>query len=389
MKSVKRFGVISLLLISGGALALEPQLDAAYDQVMAEGERNRVLNQMRAGTMALDLGHVDLATRSFDEALVRINTIYADDETAKKARSLWYSEGTKTFIGEPYERAMVHYYRGLIDMMAGEYDNARASFKGGVLQDAFAEEEQNRADFAILMFLSGWASHLRGETAMAKEAWEEVQTFRPDFVFPAADHNLLVVAESGKAPRKLADGVGHNLLVYRRGKRFKERSVKLVAGAPVASLYPMEDIFVQAATRGGRPVDAILDGQVKFKKGAAKFGSVLTDTASAAADWTAYATGANTSTGVFGAMQVAGALALAFSSGARAEADTRYWDNLPDAVHIMTGKVSDFEGQLQFEYLNHRGASLKQPMLRQAPVQVDKNGNGLVWVRSRPATELK
>ena len=48
---------------------------------------------------------------------------------------------------------MAYYYRGVLYLRDGDYENARASFKGGMLQDGFAEEEQNRSDFALLSFL--------------------------------------------------------------------------------------------------------------------------------------------------------------------------------------------------------------------------------------------
>jgi hypothetical protein len=100
----------------------------------------------------MDAGDYDIAKELLDQVLLRIDMVYADNENAMKARSLWYEEGMKDFIGEPYERAMAFYYRGLLYMMDEDYENARACFKNGVIQDAFAEEEQNRCDFAALIF---------------------------------------------------------------------------------------------------------------------------------------------------------------------------------------------------------------------------------------------
>ena len=44
----------------------------------------------------------------------------------------------------------------------GDYENARASFKGGMLQDTLAADEKFNADFASLAFLEGWSSHCMG-----------------------------------------------------------------------------------------------------------------------------------------------------------------------------------------------------------------------------------
>ena len=53
-----------------------------------------------------------------------------------------------------------YYYRGLLYLRAGDYENARAAFRQGQMQDAFAEAEQYQCDFAIMLFLEAWASHL-------------------------------------------------------------------------------------------------------------------------------------------------------------------------------------------------------------------------------------
>ena len=146
------------------------QLHPRYRLVVTQGRHNRVLNLMQSGLAAFDSGELDLAERSFDEVLNGIETVFADSRQAAKARSLWRAENSKVFKGEPYERAMAYYYRGLLYMHDGDYENARACFKGGVLQDAFAEEKQNRCDFALLIFLQGWASQCLGDTALAEAA---------------------------------------------------------------------------------------------------------------------------------------------------------------------------------------------------------------------------
>ena len=146
-----------------------------YIRILQEGRRNLVLNHMRAGLAAMELGEFDLAEESFDIALLNIESIYTDDENAAKARSLWYEEGRKDFKGEPYERAMAYYYRGLLYLRKGDYENARASFKGGLLQDAMAEQAIYQADFALLIFLEGWSSLMLGDWDMAEEAFQEVQ----------------------------------------------------------------------------------------------------------------------------------------------------------------------------------------------------------------------
>ena len=81
-------------------------LQPYYDTLLREGEWGAVLNLQRLGLEAIDQGHLDVAARAFDAAIARIELIYANSESAKKARSMWSSEGVKDFKGEPYERTM-------------------------------------------------------------------------------------------------------------------------------------------------------------------------------------------------------------------------------------------------------------------------------------------
>ena len=139
------------------------ELHPFLTKVVAGEKRNRALNQMRAGLAAMKSGHNDLAAKLFDDALLTIETIYGGDEKAAKARGLFSAEDRKVFRGEPYERAMLYYYRGILYLMQGDYENARASFKSGYLQDTLAEKEKFRGDFALLAFLEGWASQCNGK----------------------------------------------------------------------------------------------------------------------------------------------------------------------------------------------------------------------------------
>ena len=65
------------------------QLRPMYTKVLLEGPRNFVLNQIQCGLAAMELKRFDIAEKSFDEALLRIESVYADNEKSRKARSLW------------------------------------------------------------------------------------------------------------------------------------------------------------------------------------------------------------------------------------------------------------------------------------------------------------
>ncbi|GAM98746.1 hypothetical protein U91I_02382 [alpha proteobacterium U9-1i] len=207
-----------------------PELHAQFRTYMTEGERNAVLNLTRTGLAAMEMGADAVAASAFDQALERIEAIYADNEAATRARSNFVREATKDFKGEPYERAMTYYYRGLLYLRAGDYENARASFEGGQLQDTYAEDTTYQNDFAMLSVLSGWSSQCLGATSLAEESYNEARealstTGREAFAMPGPEDRVLLVADLGVGPIKTSDGQYQENLRFQPATNFTERRV--------------------------------------------------------------------------------------------------------------------------------------------------------------------
>src|ERR1051325_4187510 len=133
----------------------DPLVDAPY-AIEHGPARDQVLWQYRAGLAALRRGQHDLARRYFDDAIARISNIFGKDESASKARGYFAAEARKTFIGEPYERAMAYFYRGILYWQDGEPDNARACFRSGQLMDSDTEEKSFAGDYVLFDYLDGY-----------------------------------------------------------------------------------------------------------------------------------------------------------------------------------------------------------------------------------------
>jgi hypothetical protein len=114
-----------------------------------------------------------------------------------------------------------------------------------------------------------------GDIQLADAAYGEVQNLRPDFVRPNPEDNCLIIAETGKAPRKLADGVGHYELKLFRGKGFSDVAAAVTVAGQNTPMFAAEDVAWQAMTRGGRPIDHILKGKVVFKQTHEQAGEVM------------------------------------------------------------------------------------------------------------------
>jgi len=353
-------------------------------KVVAEGERNRVLNQLRAGLSAMDLGHDDIAVKMYDDALLTIEAVYGDNEKAQAARGMFSAEDRKVFRGEPYERAMAYYYRGILYLMEGDYENARASFKSGFLQDTLAEKEKYRGDFALLAFLEGWASQCNGNANLAKETYALAQKLNNRLEIPNPGDNTLILADLGYPPVKYADGEHKQLLKIRANNKKAPKSATWIANGVTHDLPNSESVLWQAKTRGGREFDAVLANKVIFKKTAkegAEAGAAVALTATTLSQFQA-ARGdydaARTSAGmgaIFGLISLA---ASAASEATETAADTRHWDNLPEIVAYGTFRV---DGAVSKSKIMFNGVSSSN---RETRLRGGKKCN-VIWVRQAPA----
>jgi len=388
-KLVRLFGTAALLAASAGSawaakpppmmppVPYEAGPEEFVTRLTTDVPQNRVLNQMEIGARAFWRADYPQAKPALDDAMMRIDAVFADSDNAAKARKLWYDEGSKDFKGEPYERAMAFLYRGLIYLHDGDYENARAAFRRGLMQDAFAEEDQNRSDFAVLLYLDAWASHLNGDKDLRDETLVQLKKLRPSFGGFGEKDDTLVWLETGQGPRKLGDGASHSFFVYRRGKPILENQAQVMLGAAALQAYPMEDIFYQASTRGGREIDKILEGKAQFKAVTGGVGSFLADTTVALQDSSALSGG-----GQFGdavaAVGVLSGVFLIVSSSAKPQADVRTWSSLPDTIHVLTLASGGKPQDLQARFLK-AGLPVADKPIR---CEMDENHKQLCLVRA-------
>lgn len=309
----------------------QEKLREYYRVLYYDGEHNAVLNFQRLGLLAMELGYYSDAEKAFDGALDRIEAFYGKDKQAEKATSTTRLEVNKDFKGEPYERAMAYYYRGLLFLRKGDYDNARASFKAAEYQDTVSADETYQSDFALLTYLQGWASHCAGDKSQAADSFADAARIDPKLKTPGPADNLLVLSELGNGPVKATDGQYQEKMVFREGAGYAENGAIVTLGSGKTTrawpLTPAANIYTQASTRGGRAIDGILNGKAQFKAGL--------ETTSALAS----TVGSSVVQQMGGNMlyaQGAGMLLNAFSKTVRPTADVRMWDSLPASILVGT-----------------------------------------------------
>ncbi len=361
-------------------------LQRLYVQVPLQGHRNAVVNYMRAGLAALDEGALDAAATSFDEALKTIELIYAENPNAEQARSLWFKESAKDFKGEPYERAMAYYYRGIIYGMQGDYQNARASFRGGLLQDTFIEENLRiKADFGAMSYLEGWAGRCAGfDAATVHASFSEAIDRNAALVEPPSANKLLAIFETGTGPVKFQDGKFKEILRYSPGGQKPLLAVSFQLGKVGQGGIEAADLFYKASTRGGRPVDAINEGKVVYKE-ATETGANVAKVAGAGLVGASLVTG-NKNAGYAGLGLLAiGLIAEAASNAMKTEADARQWDNLPGNIMISSFPLlAAGQVEMQASYARN-GVELKHKL---TVYRSGTSGCAIAWGREFPANAI-
>jgi hypothetical protein len=304
---------------SGPALTGDPIKD---DEILMQKSppRDRVVWDYRMAASAMRMGRFEEATKALDDALPRIGGIINNDADARKARSLFHEESKKIFIGEPYERVMAYYYRGILYWMNGEPDNARACFRSAQFQDADVENKQYASDYVLLDYLDGFiTARLGGDGSDGlKRATANAKASVPPPYFLKA--NVMLFLDFGHGPQKFATGQYQEQLRFRAGPP-AGTSVLLTVGRQKIPLVPYDDLYFQATTRGGRVVDHILANKAVFKTTTSVVGDAAMVSGMALAASDQHEAGA-----IVGGI---GLVAKIISLATTPRADTRAWDNLP------------------------------------------------------------
>jgi tetratricopeptide (TPR) repeat protein len=334
-----------------GCATTEPTSSGTANAVPA---KDLVLWEYRDGVSHLRAGRFADAKRSLDEAITAIRGIRANDKSAKQARGYFHKESKKTFLGEPYERVMAYYYRGILYWMDGEPDNARACFRSAQLEDSDAEEHTFKSDYVLLDYLDGLASVKLSQDG--SDAYKWACDLAKGLKLPPYDAqaNVLVFVEFGNGPEKYAAGEYQEELRFRDGHSIVRNAVVKVDRDEFPA-PPYDDLAFQARTRAGRVMDHILANKAIFKTGTDAAGDVgLISGLVLATEGSGDARNAGIG------LALAGALSKGISALTVPQADTRYWDNLPQFLSFTAFKLPAGDHEVKVEFEDAGGRLLPQ-----------------------------
>lgn len=330
------------------------------------------------------LGQADAARDGF----VRAGQIMGSWATGsgEAAGAILGSESSKTWKGDPYEKAMNAFYVAWCFLQKGEPDNARAACKRGILADAEVGDERYQADNALLFWMAGRMSRLLGAGDAGDYYKEAQQAHRfalehgargEPGAAPIADPargNLVVLCECGMGPEKYADGADKELARFRPRFHPAVRARLSVDGKPVGPTSLLVDVDYQARTLGGTAMEGIRKGKAAFKTASTVAGVVLLDQAMRARH--NHRDAAQTQAIVGGALLLAGVLTST-------SADVRHWPTLPSSVQAVTADVPPGSHRVEVDFLDASGRSI--PSMRQTrDVVVPATGECWQLFRSLP-----
>jgi len=322
--------------------------------IAAAPAKDRVLWEYRTAASAMRRAQFDEAKQLLDESLLTIGGSSANDKSAKKSRSYFSEESKKTFRGEPYERVMAYFYRGILYWMDGEPDNARACFRNAQIQDADAENKQYAADYVLLDYLDGYATAKLGgdgSDALKRASAESKFGSPPPYDTKA---NTLFFVEFGQGPTKYATGEYQEELRFIPGRSVVQSAQIKIDNTKTLGLRPYDDLNFQAMTRGGRVMDHVLANKAVFKSATDTAGNVALVgglvTAAASHDRTAQEVGLG--------LAAAGLVSKIVSAVTTPAADTRVWDNLPNYLSFAALQLPPGQHTASIEFLDGAGHPL-------------------------------
>lgn len=391
--------MVAAIALAGCATRIPPQPVEALRAGHIEVVRNWYDREFREGdtrSQALFLNGLAQAEMMFGnrrDARVRFETagrIMGNWSTSSGEvyGALLGQEGSKTWKGDPHEKAMNAFYTGLLYWMEGQPDNGRAAFKKGLLADGESDEGEAQQDFALLSWLAGRASMAMGLEQDADSFFQEAARARKFAVAHGArgaavnrlieeprDGNVMLVADIGIGPEKVPAGsYGEVAVTERRWNRVQGVRFE-VDGRPVGRGELMVDVDYQATTRGGREMAGIRNGKAIFK-GTSEAAGIAVLVTTLDSD--------NPKTQVAGAI-VGGSLLL-LSALTRPEADVRHWAILPSSVHVATLNLDPGAHELRVEFLGSGGETLRG-LTQSWIIEVTEGGQNLFWFRSLPGLD--
>ena len=366
-----------------------------YEQVLndtedmeAFPERDRTLILNYRAHAKLGLGY----QRSAREDFLHSWNIMNNSQGGGIAAAYVFSEGSKFYLGDPYERVFNSYYLGLLYYMQGQPEDAMACFNNALFTDTGdIKLGEYASDFVPAMIMRARVYLDRGDVAGAETALKEISALPYDErnydrecpwlnVQSQQDTNALFFVELGDGPFMTAEGRHGQTRVIHPTDYPESYAEIFVNGESVGRTWKVGDSFFQAITRGGRNMDEVLKGKAIAKDVVTVVGAV------------GVGVGVHMmrhGNGKAGAITAgAGLLVLLAGLMMNPEADVRSNVLLPGEVHLLQTKLPPGQHEVELRVFGKDGHELRRMRQPGLTLNVPQKGDALMLLRSQPRYKI-
>lgn len=369
---------------------------SVLEEPAQEPGKDRLLHHHEYAMSLLELGRREAARAAFVDSWTSQQS--NEGSWIRGLMALWGGEASKVYRGDPYERAMVSIYAGLLLYQAGDYQNARAAFKNASLEDSGSGDDSYNADFAISYLFEGLCARRQGYEDEARALFEQASRSRAGQrstpflrTLDEWDPNLIVVVGVGRAPIKSAVGMFDEMSIFEQVPTPENYAMVTVDGELVGRTHEIENLFYQAQTRGGRYMDDLLRTKATVKKtlrtAAVIFlwGALIASMGAVAASNQGGSNSNDAATLLAGAAAVllaAAGAAYLLSWAITPEADTRHWQTLPGSLQILMCQAPPGQRRLKLDFFDASGEPIQGLSREVKDVPIQDGDSRLVLVRS-------
>jgi hypothetical protein len=185
--------------------------------------------------------------------------------------------------------------------------------------------------------------------AMPAEMWaDEVRFAERMTALLAAAPNTILLVERGHAPQKQRLGRYGQLLQIVPDSRSAHPPAVLIDDRPQTAHW-LDSASYQATTRGGRKVDAFLQGKAVFKDVSLISGQILLDIADSVAYQERWDRDGDSSSELATALYLIGGALFVAGAVANPAADVRAWELMPEAWFLVAEDLKPGQHVLQVE----------------------------------------
>ena len=321
------------------------------DQAIADAP----LQAANQGVQAFRAGDYRAAVQHLNDYLKVVEAIDYQSELAEESRKYSKKDEIKVFKGENHERSVAYILKALSHLSLDELSSAKAALRSASFHDIFFNIENQLMqddDWVLPYWFLGWLEYREGDLNEANEYLQKARARSLSPNLPAYENigrpTILLI---GHGPSKDRGGKYDHLLFYRQHREDYEVIINQ-SGA-----FLLDDLFIQAATRGGRFVDFFLGRKAAISGSSAAASAAFMGLGVAVGNM-ALAIDSDNAAAAAGVLVLAGGIADWYSRRGSPEADIRQIENLPrhfilvptrrDETMISVGKADYSLGRIRW-----------------------------------------